>query len=138
MRQGVFLVPLVVLLSACGSTSLLDSKSTASAAEPATPAGIISSLDGGLLGRAGLADISRADRKRALEAEYRALEYTPAGQIVSWNGNALMGEVVAAQPYRVGSQDCRPYSHTINDGETRRTVRGTACRNADGSWTPLT
>jgi surface antigen len=78
------------------------------------------------------------DRKKALEAEYRALEYTPSGQPVTWSGRAgRTGDVVAAQPYRVGSQDCRQYTHRVVINGTTRTARGTACRNVDGSWATL-
>ena len=58
---------------------------------------------------------------------------------MAWKGEiGQLWQVVAAQPYRVGSQDCRQYTHTVvQDGQTK-TARGTACRNADGSWTPLT
>ena len=48
------------------------------------------------------------------------------------------GEVVAAQPYQVGSQNCRQYTHTVRIDGTPQSARGTACRNEDGSWTPLT
>ena len=58
-------------------------------------------------------------------------------QGVTWQGSGESGEVVAAQPYRVGSQNCRQYKHTVTAGGTTQTARGTACRNADGSWTPL-
>ena len=59
---------------------------------------------------------------------------------MTWKGERLgrYGEVVAAQPYRVGSQDCRQYTQTVFTGTAGATARGTACRNADGSWTPLT
>ena len=92
----------------------------------------------GLIGRAA-PDLGRADLRRALEAEYRALEYSSAGQVVPWSGGSagLRGEVVAYQPYRVGSQDCRQYAHSVYAAATPQTVRGTACRNADGSWSPL-
>ncbi|MBU2192983.1 MAG: hypothetical protein KJ796_16355, partial [Alphaproteobacteria bacterium] len=73
-------------------------------------------------------------------AEYRALEYTPAGDGVEWASASagVGGEVTAAQPYRVGSQDCRQYTHSVSSGGVKQTARGTACRNPDGSWTPLT
>mgnify|MGYP001144875578 CR=1 FL=1 len=80
---------------------------------------------------------SSGDRRKALEAEYRALEYGQGGQAVAWKGESQSGEVVAAQPYRVGSQDCRQYSQTVFTGGTPLVARGTACRNPDGSWTPL-
>jgi surface antigen len=97
-------------------------------------------MDGGLIGGAIGSRLKDSDRRTALQAEYRALEYTPAGAAVEWQGSAgsLSGAVTAAQPYRVGSQDCRQYTHTVSSGGQKQTARGTACRNPDGSWTPLT
>ena len=66
------------------------------------------------------------------------LRGTPAGKAVDWQGSRGGGSVTAAQPYRVGSQDCRQYTQTVNAGGQSRSARGTACRNPDGSWTPLT
>lgn len=103
-------------------------------------AAIIMAMNGGLVGGRIGSGLSDRDKKAALEAEYRALEYTPSGQPVTWKGSqaGVYGEVAAAQPYRVGSQDCRQYSHTVYSGGQPRVARGTACRNRDGSWTPLT
>lgn len=86
------------------------------------------------------AKLNIGDRRAALAAEYKALEYTPSGQKVTWQGRtaALHGEVMAGQPYQVGSQNCRQYSDTVYSGEVAQTAKGTACRNPDGSWTPLT
>lgn len=100
---------------------------------------IINAMGGGLIGGGIGAGLDSGERRTALEAEYRALEYTQSGQPVTWRGDdGRHGEVVAAQPYRVGSQDCRQYKHTVFNGDQPRTARGTACRSADGSWTPLT
>ena len=66
-------------------------------------------------------------------------DYQP-GDLVTWQGRSagLAGQVVASQPYRVGSQDCRQYTHTVTAGTAAPSVvRGTACRNPDGSWTLL-
>jgi surface antigen len=103
-------------------------------------AAIISAMGGGLVGGTIGDDLSRGERRIALEAEYRALEYTPNRQPVVWGDkpDGHYGEVVAAAPYRVGSQDCRQYAHTVYTGGQPKKARGTACRNADGSWTPLT
>lgn len=100
---------------------------------------IIAQMKGGLIGGPIGEDLSDDEKARALEAEYRALEYTPAGQKVAWSGESLArrGEVVAAQPYRVGAQDCRQYKQTVFTEEGSQTGRGAACRNPDGSWTPL-
>jgi surface antigen len=101
---------------------------------------IIKAMDGGLIGGSIGNGLSDSDRRRALEAEYRALEYGQGGQAIAWKGepSGRTGEVVAAQPYRVGSQDCRQYSQSVFTGGTPLVARGTACRNPDGSWTPLT
>lgn len=102
---------------------------------------LIAALNGGIIDENVNARLDRTTRKMALQAEYRALEYTPAGEAVDWDseGTAVHGEVVASQPYRVGSQDCRHYTHTVSiGGDPAAKGQGTACRNGDGSWTPLT
>lgn len=131
-------------VSGCTTIGLSGTKtggeSTPGAGNGRVAATIISAMGGGLVGGTIGADLSERDRRSALEAEYRALEYTQSGRPVGWKGDrsGRSGEVVAAQPYRVGSQDCRQYTHTVFMGSQSRTARGTACRNPDGSWTPLT
>ncbi len=115
--------------SGAGGTGLFGGGSSASVS-------YISSLQGGIVSRSGI-QLSRGDYNKALEAEYRALETAPGGQAVTWSGSAK-GEVVANAPYQVGNQNCRQYSHTITDNGREAKVRGAACRNADGTWTPLT
>lgn len=97
----------------------------------------LSALQGGIVARSGL-QLSGADSKRALEAEYRALEEAAAGQSIAWKGSGASGTVVAAAPYQVGAQNCRQYRHTLDAAGKQALARGTACRNADGTWTPLT
>jgi len=130
-----------LVLSGCAVKSLSRPKATA-----ATPAAVqvgeepVGGIIGGGLIMNGIgADLNRRERRMAIDAEYRALESTPAGQPVAWRDerSGRGGTVTAAQPYRVGSQDCRPYSHTITANGSSRTARGTACRNPDGSWTLL-
>lgn len=101
---------------------------------------IIAEMGGGLVGGKIGAGLTEREKRSGLEAEYKALEYTASGQVVTWKSetSSRYGEVVAAQPYRVGSQDCRQYKHTIFTGGPAVMARGTACRNSDGSWTPLT
>lgn len=128
-------------LSACGTTTTGKSIGLGSLGGPAAQkpeTSLLTPLGNGLLdGSAN--QLNAADRQKALEAEYRALEYSPAGKVVSWSGSGSnSGDVTAAQPYQVGSQNCRQYSHSFTIGGTQQTSRGTACRNPDGSWTPLT
>jgi len=149
MKIRVALFSALLAVSGCTTTS---SKGPAVAMLPPAagnpPAGgkltstIISAMDGGLVGGSIGSGLSSAEKRSALEAEYKALEYTASGQKVTWKGDQAThyGEVVPAQPYRVGSQDCRQYTQTVFTSATAAgaTARGTACRNADGSWTPLT
>ena len=147
MMVSRFSAPLLIAsialtLSACGTSGggkgggLTSIGGLSSKTE--TRPDLLASLGNGLLG-SSVGQLTAADRKKALEAEYRALEYSPAGKVVSWSGGAsTSGDVTAAQPYQVGSQNCRQYTHSFTIAGAPQSARGTACRNADGSWTPLT
>jgi len=145
------LLLLASLLAGCSTTSgstrlddtgeqlASDAQSDSTSDQPENASFYIQALKGGLVARMPGLKISKSDQARALEAEYKALEMTPGGQKVVWDGNGgTHGEVVAATPYQVGSQNCRQYSHSISvNGGAPMTARGAACRNANGSWTPL-
>lgn len=145
MKIRVALVSALMAVSGC---TTLGKGGPASPVTPVAtpPAGgkvgtsIVAAMNGGLVGGSIGSGLSDAEKRKGLEAEYKALEYTASGQKVTWKGDSSThyGEVVAAQPYRVGSQDCRQYTHTVYTSGAGVTARGTACRNADGSWTPLT
>jgi surface antigen len=134
---SLFLV--MAVLSACNTTrgtsgaggalSLLSPK-------PSPSAPYIKALDGGIVGRTGV-KLGDSDQQRALEAEYRALEAAPGGQPVAWSGRGVSGQVVAAAPYQVGSQNCRQYTHTVTVNGNQTQARGAACRNDDGTWSLL-
>ena len=95
---------------------------------------MVSGLISGPIG----AGLGAGEKQRALAAEFQALEYAQSGQAVTWTGGSgRSGSVVPAQPYRVGSQDCRQFAHKVVIDGTTRTARGTACRNPDGSWATL-
>lgn len=146
MKIRLALVSGLLAISGCATTGPgRDAASVAPAPSARAPVGkvaptAISAMGGGLVGGAIGAGLSEREKRSALEAEYKALEYTASGQTVTWKSSQSnhYGEVVAAQPYRVGSQDCRQYTHTVFAGGPSAVARGTACRNADGSWTPLT
>ncbi|MBA3446938.1 MAG: hypothetical protein H0T56_04920 [Pseudaminobacter sp.] len=154
MNFRVALIAGLLAVSGCTTTGLGNTKIGSAAGavaggltgnqqDPASgevTATIIAAMNGGLIGGAVGEGLDDRDRRIALEAEYRALEYTQRGQPVPWKSerSGRYGTVVAAQPYRVGSQDCRQYTHAVYNMDRSQTARGTACRNADGSWTPLT
>jgi surface antigen len=141
MKSKIALIAALSVLAGCSSTALsrTDGGGLVAPSGEAGRAAILRNMNGGLIGGSVGQALSERERRTALEAEYKALEYTPSGQAVAWTGDAgHSGEVVAAQPYRVGSQDCRQYTHKVTIGGQTGQARGTACRNADGSWTPLT
>lgn len=140
----MLLIPLAGCNTTSGSTRLDETgerlaTATDDGTEPETSAYYIRALRGGLVARIAALRLSNANRSRALEAEYKALESSPGGQSVPWEGDGgTRGTVVAAVPYQVGSQNCRQYTHTIAiKGAVPQIARGAACRNANGSWTPL-
>lgn len=139
MKAAIVSVSVILLLAGCQSqprqTGMLNSFVPAKGGQVS----VIDALNGGIMDPNVTASMTSQDRMRALEAEYRALEVAPSGQIVAWRGarGDVSGEVYAAQPYQVGSQNCRQYVHTIDSAGRSVSSRGTACRNDDGSWTPL-
>ena len=148
MKQIISVLALALTLAGCATTngSAPGGAVIGGFAGQPKPSGppvgeeIILAMGTGLLGNGIGQGLSQSEKTRALEAEYRALEYQPVGEKATWGQpRGTHGEVVAAQPYRVGSQDCRQYMHVVSSGGgQKQTARGTACRNPDGSWTPLT
>lgn len=76
------------------------------------------------------------DREQAERAQFSALESGQSNKPVSWRGadGHSRGEVVPSSPYRRGTENCRDYNHTIYVDGRPQTLRGTACRNPDGTW----
>ncbi len=76
--------------------------------------------------------MDQTDRARANQT----LEATPTGQQSSWqnpdSGNRY--DVTPTRTYEEAGRPCRDYTtEAVIDGR-RETVRGTACREPDGSW----
>lgn len=93
-------------------------------------------LVGGVVGHEIGRSLDEQDRMLAREAEFDALERGQSGVARSWRNpdNGRYGEVVPSRPYKRGAQDCRDYSHTVYIEGRPEVMRGTACRNGDGSW----
>lgn len=133
----------LVALSACATSGVRPMAFAPAATKPSVPdtntSPLLVALNGGILPPDGRARLSQGDQLRALEAEYSALERAPAGQSVAWQGTAgASGTVTPAAPYQVGRQNCRQYLHNAVIGGQTVSGQGAACRNEDGSWTPLT
>ncbi|MBV2142658.1 hypothetical protein KUG47_03980 [Falsochrobactrum sp. TDYN1] len=141
LSPSLLVVFMALALAGCGTVGSGKGTGLASlgkfSSSSSTQPNLLEPLGSGLLGNAA-SQLSEDDRRKALEAEYRTLEYSPAGKAISWSSGSASGDVMAAQPYQVGSQNCRQYTHTFSISGVPQTMRGTACRNPDGSWTPLT
>jgi surface antigen len=79
--------------------------------------------------------LSFADRKKALRVEFEALDHGRTGAPMRWTGwGGRRGSVIPGAAYRVNSQNCRDYSHTVYVREEAAVASGTACRTAKGGW----
>ncbi|MBS7539401.1 glycine zipper domain-containing protein [Ancylobacter lacus] len=142
-----------VALAGCSSTnSTMGPKTTGGAAIGAITGGVIGQLAGhtatstligagvgGLIGGMIGNALDQEDRNRAAQAEQQALESGAPGAPVSWRGDSgNYGTIVAGPAYARGpSPRCREFTHTIYINGQPQTARGTACRNPDGTWTPV-
>ena len=94
---------------------------------------------GALIGNRIGASLDDQDKKLAYEAEMNALDRGQSGAPVSWRNpdTGRYGSVVPGPAYVDAGRNCRAYTETIYIDGRPQTARGTACRNPDGSWTPL-
>jgi surface antigen len=94
---------------------------------------------GGIVGNSIGKDLDTRDRELARQAEYDAWESGPPGRPVRWRNPERnhYGEIVAESYYDRGGSRCRDFVHTVWIEGRRQQMRGTACRNPDGSWTAL-
>ena len=102
-------------------------------------AGVAGAVIGGLIGNRIGAALDDEDKQRAYAAQMEALERGPSGAPVNWRNpdSGRYGTIVPGPAYANAGRNCRSYTHTIYIDGRPQTARGTACRNPDGSWTPL-
>ena len=94
---------------------------------------------GGMIGNRIGAAMDDEDKRRAYAAQVQALESGPSGAPVAWRNpdSGRYGSVVPGTAYQANGMNCRPYTHTIYIDGRPQTTRGTACRNPDGTWSPV-
>ncbi|HVV78393.1 MAG TPA: glycine zipper domain-containing protein [Pseudolabrys sp.] len=100
---------------------------------------VIGAAAGGLIGNRIGASLDEEDRRRAYAAEVQALEGGAAGAPVGWRSerSGRYGSVVPGPYYVDNGRRCRAFTETIYIDGRPQTARGTACRNPDGTWTPV-
>ena len=94
---------------------------------------------GGLIGNRIGASLDAEDQARAYAAQMQALESGQSGAAVPWRNpdTGRYGTVVPGPAYQQGADTCRQFTHTIYVDGRPQTARGTACRNPDGTWNPV-
>lgn len=102
----------------------------------ATAAGaVLGALLGGEIGRR----VDENDRRAIADAHYQALEEAGPNRPVQWQNpdTGHYGQAAAGPAYYVNDRNCRDYSHTIYIDGRPEVLRGTACRNPDGTWSDV-
>ena len=88
-------------------------------------------IDPGALGQ-----MSEKSKAQAAGAQFNALQFGRVGAPRNWVGDSGQAGAVTVGPYvRVNLIDCRDFTHTVTIAGANFVKKGTACREADGSWT---
>jgi len=102
-------------------------------------AAVAGAVIGGMIGNRIGAAMDDEDKQRAYAAQIEALEQGPSGAPVAWRNpdSGRYGSIVPGPQYDQQGLKCRQYTHTIYIDGRPQTARGAACRNPDGSWSPV-
>jgi surface antigen len=146
MQPLIRVAPLLsaLALTACATAPQLAPLSLSSAPtetvalaapQAATPAATLSDL-GSYVDAAALAKLSSKSKSEASAAQFNALQFGRVGAPRLWTGdNGASGQVTVGPFLRVNLIDCRDFTHTVTISGTSFVHKGTACREADGTWT---
>jgi Surface antigen len=93
-------------------------------------------LLGGFLGNHIGAQLDANDRAYYQNAQYQSLE---SGQASNWQNpqSGRYGSVAVGPTQQINNSICREYTNTIYIDGQPQVSRGTACRNPDGTWRPV-
>jgi len=87
-------------------------------------------LDGSVLGQ-----LSAKDKSEAASAQFNALTFGRPGAPRTWIGDKGVSGSVTVGPYvTVNNTNCRDFTHTVTIAGTPHARKGTACREADNTW----
>jgi len=102
-------------------------------------AGVAGAALGGLIGNRIGAAMDDEDKQRAYYAQMQALESGAAGAPTAWANpdSGRRGTIVPGPQYDRRGMQCRDFTHTIYIDGRPQIARGAACRNPDGSWSPV-
>jgi len=99
----------------------------------------IGAVLGGIVGSEIGRTLDKVDRQYAQRAEFDALENGRSGETTEWRNpdSGRYGEVIPSPPFRRRGLDCREYTHKVYIDGRPQAMRGTACRNPDGTWSNI-
>ena len=97
---------------------------------------VAGALAGGIIGHDIGRQLDQRDRMLAQQAELDALERGEPDRPRRWRNpdTGRYGDFTPGRPYRRAELDCRDYTHTVYIDGRPQAMRGTACRNPDGTW----
>ncbi len=126
-------------LIGAGSGALLGAAVAGGGTGNRVAGGVIGAALGAIIGNRIGAALDDEDKQRAYAAQEAALEQGESGAPMSWRNpdSGRYGTVVPGPAYVDAGRNCRAFTHTIYIDGRPQTARGTACRNPDGTWTPL-
>lgn len=104
---------------------------------PATTTAVAASMTdvSAFVDAAAFSRMSAKSRTEASSAQFNALQFGRVGAPRNWVGDNGQSGVVTVGPYvRVNLIDCRDFTHTVSIGGQNYVSKGTACREANGSW----
>jgi surface antigen len=88
-------------------------------------------VDAGVIGR-----LTSKDKSEAASAQYNALTFGRPGAPRAWSGDkGVVGQVTVGPFVRVNNIDCRDFTHAVTLSGGTFTKKGTACKDASGTWT---
>lgn len=136
IRLAAVIGALALALTGCAWSGKKQDVTASVTGAPAATAYASEAFSSGLIGGAIGEELDAGDRRTAMDAEFRALEYGRTGAPIQWRGKSgrVYGDVVAGARYQVNDFACRELTHTLYIGDQPQVAHGTACRQADGTW----
>lgn len=96
-------------------------------------------LAGGFLGNSVGKSMDCQDQQYHYDTTQNALESQKVGQSSSWTNpdTGHSGDITPTRTYTSEGHPCRDFTQTINVNGEKEEIKGTACRQDDGSWKPI-
>ena len=145
--RALFVLP-VIALAGCGTNVSVAPMTTAAAVATPTDPGMLQAPAQTVSTAAATTDVSTfvdpagfallgaKSKAEVAGAQFNALQFGRVGAPRNWQGDSGQSGAVTVGPYvRVNLIDCRDFTNTVTIAAQNYVKKGTACREADGSWT---